>query len=98
MSEAFKLPQIIKGASYNIRKGIGTDSIRSPDRILHVLKEVDADVIALQEAARRFGRRAAILAPHHLAAHRPRTAVPFGKEQSSGWPGTVQLVRKGTEV
>ncbi len=90
---------MIKVASYNIRKGIGTDRIRSPDRILHVLREIDADVIALQEADRRFGRRAAILAPHHLEDHSPWKAVPFGKrEHSSGWHGNVLLVRKDAQV
>ena len=89
---------MIKVASYNIRKGIGTDRIRSPDRILHVLRELDADVIALQEADRRFGRRAAILAPHHLAEHSPWKAVPFGREHSSGWHGNVLLVRKDAEI
>jgi endonuclease/exonuclease/phosphatase family metal-dependent hydrolase len=90
---------MIKVASYNIRKGVGTDRIRSPDRILHVLNEIDADVIALQEADRRFGRRAAILAPHHLADHSPWKALPFGaKPLSSGWHGNVLLVRKEAEV
>jgi endonuclease/exonuclease/phosphatase family metal-dependent hydrolase len=90
---------MIKVASYNIRKGVGTDRIRSPDRILHVLHEIDADVIALQEADRRFGRRAAILAPHHLADHSPWKALPFGeKPLSSGWHGNVLLVRKEAEV
>ncbi|MBS0478454.1 MAG: endonuclease/exonuclease/phosphatase family protein [Proteobacteria bacterium] len=90
---------MIKVASYNIRKGIGTDRIRSPDRILHVLREIDADVIALQEADRRFGRRAAILAPHHLEAHSPWKAVPFGeREHSAGWHGNVLLVRKDAHI
>ena len=45
-------------ASYNIRKSVGTDWRRQPDRILEVLGEIDADVVALQEVDRRFGRRA----------------------------------------
>ena len=90
---------MIKVASYNIRKGVGTDRIRSPDRILHVLHEIDADVIALQEADRRFGGRAAILSPHHLADHSPWKAVPFGKrEHSAGWHGNVLLVRKDATI
>ncbi|MEO5494725.1 MAG: endonuclease/exonuclease/phosphatase family protein [Sphingomonas sp.] len=90
---------MIKVASYNIRKGVGTDRIRSPDRILHVLHEIDADVIALQEADRRFGRRAAILAAHFLEDHSPWKAVPFGRrEHSSGWHGNVLLVRKDAVV
>ena len=90
---------MIKVASYNIRKGVGTDRIRSPDQILHVLHEIDADIIALQEADRRFGGRAAILSPHYLADHSAWKAVPFGKrEHSSGWHGNVLLVRKDAAI
>ena len=42
-------------ASYNIHKAVGVDGRRSPDRILAVLHELQADVIALQEVDRRFG-------------------------------------------
>ena len=90
---------MIKVASYNIRKGIGADRRRSPDRILDVLREIDADVIALQEADRRFGRRAAILGPDHLADHSPWKALPFGaRPLSSGWHGNVLLVRRDAQV
>ena len=65
-------------ASYNVRKAIGTDRRRRPDRVLDVLREVDADVVALQEADRRFGSRAAAM-PHDLihatSAYKP---VVFG--------------------
>src|SRR3546814_9393521 len=44
-------------ASYNMRKAIGTDRRRRPDRTIEVLNELDADVVALQEADRRFGAR-----------------------------------------
>ena len=46
---------MIRVASYNMRKAIGTDRRRRPERTLEVLNELDADVIALQEADRRFG-------------------------------------------
>jgi endonuclease/exonuclease/phosphatase family metal-dependent hydrolase len=36
----------IRVASYNIRKAIGTDRRRSPERILAVLSEIGADIIA----------------------------------------------------
>lgn len=52
-------------ASYNMRKAIGTDRRRRPDRVLDVLKEIDADVVALQEADKRFGGRGAAV-PHKL--------------------------------
>jgi endonuclease/exonuclease/phosphatase family metal-dependent hydrolase len=52
-------------ASYNMRKAIGTDRRRNPHRILQVLREMHADVVALQEADRRFGGRASAV-PHEL--------------------------------
>ncbi|HUG46139.1 MAG TPA: endonuclease/exonuclease/phosphatase family protein [Sphingomicrobium sp.] len=45
-------------ASYNMRKAIGIDRRRNPRRILEVLQEIGADVVALQEADKRFGGRA----------------------------------------
>ncbi|MEP0560820.1 MAG: endonuclease, partial [Qipengyuania citrea] len=36
-------------ASYNIHKGVGLDRKRDPERILSVLHEIDADIVALQE-------------------------------------------------
>ncbi len=64
-------------ATYNIRKAIGTDRRRSPERILDVLAELDADVVALQEADRRFGPR---LAAH--ASQRHGGGVLAGEPQS----------------
>ena len=52
-------------ASFNIRKAIGTDRRRRPDRVLQVLEEVGADVVALQEADKRVGTRGAAV-PHRL--------------------------------
>ena len=52
-------------ASYNMRKAIGTDRRRDPGRVLRVLKEIDADVVALQEADKRFGGRGSAV-PHEL--------------------------------
>src|SRR4051812_26782166 len=37
-------------ASYNIHKCVGTDGRFDPERISRVVAEIDADVIALQEA------------------------------------------------
>ena len=58
-------PACITVASYNMRKAIGTDRRRRPDRVLHVLQQIDADVVALQEADKRFGTRASAV-PHEL--------------------------------
>ena len=40
---------MIKVATYNIHKCVGMDRKYSPERIVDVLREVDADIIALQE-------------------------------------------------
>lgn len=89
----------IKVASYNMRKGVGTDRRRSPERILEVLREIDADVIALQECDRRFGGRAAVISSHLLDEHSPWKAVPFGvRSASMGWHGNGLLVRKESVV
>lgn len=82
-------------ASYNMRKAIGTDRRRRPERTLEVLREIDADVIALQEADRRFGARAGVIPLHLLDEHSPWKAVSFGmRAQSMGWHGNAILVRK----
>src|SRR5258705_11904936 len=36
-------------ASYNVHRGIGRDGGADPERVLGVLREIDADVFALQE-------------------------------------------------
>jgi endonuclease/exonuclease/phosphatase family metal-dependent hydrolase len=54
-------------ATYNIRKAVGRDFRRRPDRILAVLEEIGASIVALQEADRRFGDRHAALPPEALA-------------------------------
>jgi endonuclease/exonuclease/phosphatase family metal-dependent hydrolase len=91
--------QMIKVASYNMRKGIGTDRRRRPDRTLEVLCEIDPDIVCLQEADRRFGERAQVLTHHLLEEHSPWKAVPFGMRAASmGWHGNAILVRKDAEI
>jgi endonuclease/exonuclease/phosphatase family metal-dependent hydrolase len=86
-------------ATYNIRKAIGADRRRRPDRILEVLSELDADVIALQEADRRFGDRVSALPPHMIAEHSGYKPVPFDVRPGSiGWHGNALLVRKEAEI
>jgi endonuclease/exonuclease/phosphatase family metal-dependent hydrolase len=86
-------------ASYNMRKAIGSDRRRRPDRILDVLCEIDADVVALQEADRRFGERASALPPAMIAEHTPYVPIPFtNRPNGLGWHGNALLVRRGIEV
>jgi len=56
----------VRVASYNIRKAIGLDGCRDPDRIADVLGEIDADVVVLQEADERLSSREAGLSRDHL--------------------------------
>lgn len=86
-------------ASYNMRKAIGTDRRRRPERTLAVLNEIDADVIALQECDRRFGARASVLTDHLLAEHSDWKAVPVAQRAGSmGWHGNALLVRRSATV
>ena len=90
---------MIKVASYNIRKGVGTDRLRRPERILDVLNEIDADVIALQEADKRFGAKEAALPPELIARCTPYEHVPLSpRDGGLGWHGNAILVRRGMEV
>ncbi|WP_033921648.1 endonuclease/exonuclease/phosphatase family protein [Sphingomonas sp. 37zxx] len=86
-------------ASYNMHKAVGIDRRRRPERTLEVLREIDADIVALQEADRRFGRREAIFTPHLLAEHSDYKAVPIAvRALSMGWHGNVLLVRREAEI
>lgn len=70
--------QTITVASYNMRKAIGLDRRRDPARVLDVLNEIHADVVALQEADKRFGGRGSAV-PHELYdSHGLYKPVPFG--------------------
>ncbi|MGE0180428.1 MAG: endonuclease/exonuclease/phosphatase family protein [Sphingomonas sp.] len=90
---------MIRVASYNIRKAIGTDRRRRPERTLEVLNELDADVIALQEADRRFGGRLSALPAWLIAEHSDYKPVAFeARAGSIGWHGNAILVKKHVEV
>ncbi len=81
-------------ASYNIHKAVGTDGVRDPERIIRVLREMDADVIALQESDHRFGERTSAL-PRRLLDDTPWRALPVARRrQSLGWHGNALLVRR----
>ncbi|AKR56415.1 endonuclease [Devosia sp. H5989] len=90
---------MISVASYNIQKSIGTDFKRRPERIVSVLGELDADVVALQEVDRRFGARVSSLSAEMLEKETDYRPVRFGVRPGSlGWHGNVILVRKNVEV
>lgn len=85
---------MIRVASYNIRKAIGTDRLRRPERILSVIAEFEPDIIALQEADRRFGARKSALPHDILVEHGDLRAIDFNtKSVGIGWHGNAILVR-----
>lgn len=89
----------IRVASYNIHKGIGTDRLRRPERILDVLAEIDADIVALQEADLRFGIRKSALPIELIAAQSDYVPVAFDtRPQSIGWHGNAILIKRSHMV
>ena len=48
-----------------MHKAVGLDGRRDPHRVLRVLQEIDADIVALQEADKRMGGRGSTV-PHEL--------------------------------
>jgi endonuclease/exonuclease/phosphatase family metal-dependent hydrolase len=90
---------MLRVASYNIRKAVGTDRRRAPLRILDVLNEVDADIVALQEADRRFGARLAALPVAMVEHHTPYKVVDLAARAGSiGWHGNAVLVRRDITI
>lgn len=86
-------------ASYNIRKAIASDRRRRPERILDILAELDADIVLLQEADRRFGARQSVLPFHMLAEHSNYRPVPFEMRHGSiGWHGNAVLVGPRVDI
>ncbi len=89
----------LKVATYNIRKCVGTDRKRDPVRILNVLKEIDADIIALQEADRRFGDRQSCISSELLESSTDWIAAPLDiRPHSIGWHGNAILLRQGIKL
>ena len=86
-------------ASYNMRKAIGTDRRRRPERTLEVLNEVDADVVVLQEADRRFGPRVSALPLDLIERETDYKPVDYDTRiESIGYHGNAMLVRKDAEI
>lgn len=81
-------------ASYNVHKCVGLDLRRDPTRTAQVIGEIGADVVALQEADRRYGARAGLLDLEALREISGLTPVELGAEgPAHGWHGNVLLTR-----
>jgi endonuclease/exonuclease/phosphatase family metal-dependent hydrolase len=83
----------LRAATWNIHGGIGYDGRYAPQRIVAVLKEIDADVVALQEVASEE-QHACFLADleretgYHVVAGllRQRRGTDFGNAVLSRYP------------
>jgi endonuclease/exonuclease/phosphatase family metal-dependent hydrolase len=85
---------LVKVASYNIHKCRGTDGAFRPDRIIDVIGEIHADLVALQEVDRRFSQKGRLLDPHAiLRATGMHVLVQSDGPESLGWHGNALLVR-----
>nr|WP_210309017.1 endonuclease/exonuclease/phosphatase family protein [Ochrobactrum sp. CM-21-5] len=84
-------------ASYNVHKCIGIDKLFNPQRTADVISEIDADVIALQEADKRFGERSGLLDLGLLERRHGLVPVPITSTmpKGHGWHGNVLLFREG---
>jgi endonuclease/exonuclease/phosphatase family metal-dependent hydrolase len=84
-------------ASYNVHKCVGTDGRFDPGRVAAVVGELGADLVALQEADRRFGRRTGLLDVAAIEAATGLVPLPVSDlPDGLGWHGNALLVRPGT--
>lgn len=82
-------------ASYNVHKCVGMDQRFDPGRIAAVIEEIGADVIALQEAAQRFGERNVLLDFGQLERKHGLVAVTLADNNvRQGWHGNALLFRE----
>lgn len=88
-------PHDLTVASYNIHKGVGTDRRRDLMRTAAVIREIGADILALQEADKRFGDRAGLLDLEQI--RQDIGLIPVTEagttEAAHGWHGNLLLVR-----
>lgn len=89
---------LLRVASYNIRKSVGLDWKRDSARIMRVLGEIDADVVALQEADKRFGERQGTLPAQILQLELGYKFADIPNSGTShGWHGNAILYREPLE-
>ena len=97
--QAARTPGVLRVASYNIHKCVGTDNRFDPGRIAAVIRELDADIVALQEADRRFGRRDGLLDMAALERDTGLRLLPLSTAaHSHGWHGNALLAREGSLI
>lgn len=89
----------LRVASWNIRKTLGTDLRRDPDRVLAGIAALQADIVALQEADYRLGDRPSSLPRERIQLMTGLEPLPIGRNAVSlGWHGNALLARPGIHV
>ena len=84
----------MKIASYNIHKCRGIDGLVRPERIVAVVKEMGADLVALQEVDHRIGVRTGLLSPAMIESETGlKLLVQSDIVDGHGWHGNALLVR-----
>ena len=84
----------MKVASYNIHKCCGVDGLVKPERIVAVVKEIGADLVALQEVDHRIGTRTGLLNPAMIESETGlKLLVQSDIVDGHGWHGNALLVR-----
>lgn len=92
-------PAVFTVATWNVHKCRGRGWAYRPDRVAAVLAEIGADVVALQEADRRFGRRTGLLDADAIRASAGLQLLDVSAvDGGQGWHGNALAVRPGTEV
>ncbi len=96
MMKGMSTPDGLRIASYNVRKCVGLDRRRRPERIIEVINALDADLIALQEADRRLGPRPAAIGREMIERETDFAVLDLGGDGPSiGWHGNAILLRRG---
>lgn len=86
-------------ASYNIQKAVGVDLRRDPARVLHVLNQIRADVVVLQEADKRLAPRPSALPRFLIEQDTDYLAADIAENDVSlGWHGNAVLIRRGLRI
>src|SRR3990172_7776992 len=81
-------------ASYNVHRCIGRDRRHDPDRVAAVIRQLDADVVALQEVDARYHVEDGVDQIVYLAAATGYAAVPGPvKRNHRGHYGNGLLIR-----
>lgn len=84
----------IRVATYNIHACVGIDRRYDPDRIARVIRDIDADVIALQEVDHRRPRWQELQVLDYLAGTLNMTAIPGpAVHEDAGDYGNAVLTR-----